>query len=80
MLTGDPSIASYSDYINERLSELDESFIVLNPFNQPVGNYIVTDSGESTINIDLSSSSSGWYQTALVINGIIADTQNFIKQ
>ncbi len=54
--------------------------MVYNMNHNVVSNYMISGEGESTIQIDLSTNPAGTYQIVLVINGIIADAQNLIKQ
>jgi len=54
--------------------------MVYNVNHNLVNNYIVQGSGETQVQLDLSNYTQGTYQVVLVIDGVISDIQNIIKQ
>ncbi len=56
------------------------TLMIFSSVNQPIDNFFITNTGESSLNIDFSGYNSGSYQAILVIDGIIVDLQPFIKQ
>ncbi|MGB1295478.1 MAG: hypothetical protein ACPG6V_08355 [Flavobacteriales bacterium] len=77
-----PNPASTLTEVCVELSEGTTSAVLMvyNVNHNLVNNYIVQGSGETQVQLDLSSYTQGTYQVVLVIDGVISDVHNIIKQ
>jgi Zn-dependent metalloprotease len=55
------------------------TLVIYSTMQIPVNNYIISSTGESTINANLNGLPAGIYKAVLVVNGTIVDTKQFIK-
>ncbi|MGB0870110.1 MAG: hypothetical protein ACPGSD_10975 [Flavobacteriales bacterium] len=77
-----PNPASILTEVCVELSEGTSSAVLMvyNVNHNLVNNYIVQGSGETQVQLDLSNYTQGTYQVVLIIDGVVSDMHNIIKQ